>query len=433
MKLKRSAVLLLAAAMVVSMAACAADTGAGSADSQPAASGSEAAPAEAASESGAAIELEFFSQKPECVTVMDEIIADFNGENPGIKVVQTSVADPATVLLTRISTNDMPDLLNTFPAEEKFKVMFDDDLMTELTDQPFMENVQDTMLEMAAYNGKQYALPMTLSSYGIYYRTDLFEENGIAEPTTYAELIEACKTLKAAGIDAFALPNKDVGNCAQRLERLIGVLNNNSHEEFQKIKAGEEQVEDSATIRSFAEMCVEIAQYSTDDSLGLDYESAVADLVNGKAAMMFSGTWMLSTMQQSNPDIAIKLIPFPSPLGGDIKVPVNIDTSYSLAADCAHQEEGMKFIEFMSRTETAQKYYQVDGNVNMIKGVTFDKEQHMMMKDLMDGGNMFLTQVNFWPTGLREEMRPAAQQLFVDSNVDNFVAAFGDAIDKIYS
>ena len=364
---------------------------------------------------------------------MDEIIADFNGENPGIKVVQTSVADPATVLLTRISTNDMPDLLNTFPAEEKFKVMFDDDLMTELTDQPFMENVQDTMLEMAAYNGKQYALPMTLSSYGIYYRTDLFEENGIAEPTTYAELIEACKTLKAAGIDAFALPNKDVGNCAQRLERLIGVLNNNSHEEFQKIKAGEEQVEDSATIRSFAEMCVEIAQYSTDDSLGLDYESAVADLVNGKAAMMFSGTWMLSTMQQSNPDIAIKLIPFPSPLGGDIKVPVNIDTSYSLAADCAHQEEGMKFIEFMSRTETAQKYYQVDGNVNMIKGVTFDKEQHMMMKDLMDWGNMFLTQVNFWPTGLREEMRPAAQQLFVDSNVDNFVAAFGDAIDKIYS
>ena len=75
----------------------------------------------------------------------------------------------------------------------------------------------------------------------------------------------------------------------------------------------------------------------------------------------------------------------------------------------------------------------MDGNVYMIKGVTFDKEQHMMMKDLMDGGNMFLTQVNFWPTGLREEMRPTAQQLFVDSNVDNFVAAFGDAIDKIYS
>jgi raffinose/stachyose/melibiose transport system substrate-binding protein len=68
----------------------------------------------------------------------------------------------------------------------------------------------------------------------------------------------------------------------------------------------------------------------------------------------------------------------------------------------------------------------------MIKGVVYDKQPHMMMKDLMDKGDMFLTQVNFWPTGLREEMRPASQQIFVDSSVDNFVAAFGEAIRKKY-
>lgn len=381
----------------------------------------------------APVELEFFSLKPETVPVMEEIIADFTAENPDIKITLTSVADARTVLSTRIATNEMPDILNVFPAEDSFKVMFDDGLMVDLTGQPFMSNVSDTMLNMAAYNGKQYALPMTLSSYGIYYRTDIFEKLGLKEPVTYQELLDVCKALKDNGYDAFALPNKDVGNIAQRLERTIGVLNPNSDEEFAKIASGEMKVEDSKTIRGFAQLCMDVAQYSTADSLGLDYESAVADLVNGKAAMMFSGTWMLSTMKASNPDIAVKLIPIPSPLSDKVLVPVNIDTSYSVSSACKYPEQALKFIEYLSRTEVAQKYYELDGNVNMIKGVNYDKAQHMYMKELMDKGQMFLTQVNFWPTGLREEMRPAGQQLYVDKNIDSFVTAFGDAIKKLYN
>ena len=379
------------------------------------------------------VELEFYSLKPETVNVMEEIIADFMAENPGIKITLTSVSDAGTVLMTRIATNEMPDILNVYPAEDKYKAMFDDEMMVDLTGMPFMANVSDTMRDMARYNGKEYALPMTLSSYGIYYRTDIFEKLGLSEPTTYAELLAVCKTLKENGYDAFALPNKDVGNVAQRLERTIGVINHNSDEEFQKIANGEMKVEDSATIRAFAQLCLDVQSFSTEDSLGLDYESAVADIVNGKAAMMFSGTWMLSTMKASNPDIAVKLIPIPSPLTDEVSVAVNIDTSFAVSTSCEHPEEALKFLEYLSRTEVAQKYYAVDGNVNMIKGVNYDKAEHMAMKDLMDKGQMFLTQVNFWPTGLREEMRPAGQQLYVDRNIDNFVKAFGDAIMKLYN
>ncbi|HPF88570.1 MAG TPA: extracellular solute-binding protein [Candidatus Limiplasma sp.] len=379
------------------------------------------------------VELEFYSLKPETVSVMEEIIADFMALNPDIKITLTSVSDSGTVLLTRIATNEMPDILNVYPAEDKYKAMFDDGLMLDLTDEAFMSNVSDTMLDMSAYNGRQYALPMTLSSYGIYIRTDIFEELGIAEPATYADLLAACKTLYDNGYDAFALPNKDVGNVAQRLERTIGVLNHDSDEEFQKIASGEMNVEDSATIRGFAQMCLDIAQYSTPDSLGLDYESAVADIVNGKAAMMFSGTWMLSTMQAANPDIAVKLIPIPSPLSDELSVPVNIDTSFAVSSSCKYPEQALKFIEYLSTTEVAQKYYELDGNVNMIKGVTYDKAQHMYMKELMDEGKMFLTQVNFWPTGLREEMRAPGQQLYVDGDIDEFVQAFGAAIMKLYN
>ncbi len=379
------------------------------------------------------VELEFYSLKPETVPVMEEIIADFMQGNPNIHITLTAVSDSRTVLLTRIATNEMPDILNVYPAEEMYKAIFDDGLMLEVTDLPFMSNISDTIREMARYNGKEYALPMTLSSYGIYYRTDIFEQLGLAEPKTYAQLLEVSKTLKENGYDAFALPNKDVGNIAQRLERSIGVINHKSNDEFKKIASGELKVEDSPTIRAFAQLCLDIQQYSTDDSLGLDYESAVADLVNGKAAMMISGTWMLSTIQTSNPDIAIKLIPIPSPLTDELSVPVNIDTSFAVSSSTKHPEAALKFLEFLSRTEVAQKYYELDGNVNMVNGVVYDKQPHLYMKELMDAGQMFITQINFWPTGLREEMRPAAQQLYVDGNIDNFIKAFGDAIMRLYN
>ena len=137
------------------------------------------------------VELEFYSLKPETVSVMEEIMADFMAENPGIRVTMTAVADARTVLMTRIATNEMPDILNVYPAEDMYKAIFEDEMILELTDMPFMSNVADTMRDMARYNGKEYALPMTLSSYGIYYRTDIFEKLNLAEPKTYAELLEA--------------------------------------------------------------------------------------------------------------------------------------------------------------------------------------------------------------------------------------------------
>lgn len=383
--------------------------------------------------SASAAELEFFCTKGEVGTVMEEIIQDFMAENPGITVSLTAVADAETVLLTRVATSDVPDVMIIWPAEITYKTMFDEGFLVDMTGQAFLDNVEQNLLDITEYNGKQFCLPMTLSSYGIYYRTDIFEEVGVSEPQTYAELLEVCQKLNEAGYDAFALPNKDIGNVAQRFERLIGVMQNDVNLEFEAIAAGEKTVQDVPAIRAFAEFCIAIQPFSTEDSMGLDYESAMADLVNGKAAMMFSGTWMLSSMQASNPDIAIKLMPVPSPLYDDLRVPVNVDTSFAVATGSAYPEEALLFVEYLSRTEVAQKYYEVDGNVNMIKGVVYDKEQHMQMKDLMDQGQMFLTQVNFWPAGFRAEMSAPAQMLFVDQDIEVFEEYFAEAIDMYYN
>ena len=380
------------------------------------------------------VELEYFSQKPEAVPVMDFLIEKFEKENPGITITQTSTPEPSTVLRTRIATNEVPDIINSFPAENMYKNLFKDGYFLDLTNESFLNNIPDSTINIVRYEGKVYALPMTLSVYGIYYRKDIFKKYNLSAPTTYEELINAAKVLKANGVTPFSFANKDIGNIAQRTERLLGVINNTIDEEFRKIARGELNVKNSPSLNAFAEMMIETYKYGQEDSLAIDYETSIADVVNGKAAMTISGTWALGTMRTHNPDIdeIVELIPFPNPVG-KTNVPINVDTSFSISSESKYKQEALKFVEFMSKTENAQIYADREKSPNIVKGVQYNVIPHAKMLEYLANGDIYVTAINFWPTGLREEIRTPVQQLLMDSDVDTFLASIDKAIDSYYS
>jgi raffinose/stachyose/melibiose transport system substrate-binding protein len=380
------------------------------------------------------VELEYFSLKPEAVPVMDVLIEKFEKENPGIKVTQTATPEPGTVLRTRIATGEVPDITNTFPAENMYKNLFKDGFFLDLTNEPFLSNIPESTIDIIRYEGKVYALPMTLSVYGIYYRKDIFARYGLSAPTTYEELMNAARVLKANGVTPFSFANKDIGNIAQRTERLLGVINNTIDEEFRQIARGEMRVQNSPSLNAFAKMMLETYEYGQADSLAIDYETSVADVVNGRAAMTISGTWALGTMRTHNPNIdeIVELIPFPNPIG-KTNVPINVDTSFSVSSDTRHKAEALKFVEFMSRTENAQIYADMEKSPNIVKGVQYNVVPHARMLDYLAAGDIYVTAINFWPTGLREEIRTPVQLLLMNGNVDAFLTSVGNAINRYYN
>lgn len=429
MILKKIGAWMIALSMVSTMAACGAEKGDGKATATETESSSETT-----TEESEKTELELFMSKPETAEIMEQIAAKFCEENPGVKINVTSSSDGRTVLQTRLASDDVPDILNTFPAEDLYKNIFREGYIEEITDQEFLSKVNSDTLKISACDDKYYAVPMSVSTYGIYVNMDVLEANGITEaPSTWDELIADCKTLKDKGVTAFLMPNKDVGNVAQRFERTVGVINNDSYSEFKKIADGEMEAKDSPTLNAWVEYNTELLEYTNEDHMGMDYDIAVADFSNGKAAFMFSGTWMLSTVKENNPDANVKLIAFPNPTGGETKVPINIDTSFSISSTCKNKEIGLKFLEYMTQTDIAQMYCDVDGNVSLIEGVEYNVEQHKDMKTAVDSGNIFLTAVNFWPDGLREEIRPYCQQYLGDGDKEAFFEGAQDAIVTIYS
>ena len=151
------------------------------------------------------IVLEFFNQKVEAESLYnDVIIPKFQEEHPNVEIKVVSPSDAETVFFTRVSTNDIPDIMSIYPAEYSYRVIMKDGLLADLSGKDFLSRATDTAIEYSTYDdGKIYAMPYGLSSYGIYCNMDLFEEAGLETPTTWDELISCLDAVSYTHLDVY--------------------------------------------------------------------------------------------------------------------------------------------------------------------------------------------------------------------------------------
>ena len=377
------------------------------------------------------VELEYVIHKSEAAAIdgMQAVIDQFNAENPGIHVTMTQVPDAGTVLQTRAQTNEMPDLFSCVTST-MYEIMFEDGIIMDLTGQPFLSNVEDETLKLSEYDGKNWRMPYSLSCYGLYIRTDIFEEQGLAWPTTWDELMDVCEKLKAAGITPFALPDKTM--VYQRMERMMSFIAEDDAE-FKQIAAGELEAKDSSVLTTYANAALQIADYMTPESLGSEYTESYQQLLSGQAAMTINGQWSLTTLKDYDPDLKIALIPLPNPTGKESDVVVSIDTSFCISSSTKHPEECLKFLEFLSRTETAQTYTDIEGSPNVIKGVQLNVKELEKINETMAAGHVVISQNAIWPSGFRKELGDVATNLEIDRDLDAYYEDAALVIDDYYN
>ncbi|MDD6790286.1 MAG: extracellular solute-binding protein [Lachnospira sp.] len=392
-----------------------------------------AATEKSASSGGDVVEIEYLNHKTEteAINAMDKLIQKFESENPNIKVTQTTAPDFNTVIKTRAQTNDMPDVFSC-STNNTYEKMYADGLIMDLTGKDFLSNVSEESLKLSEYQGKNWRLPYSLSLYGLYIRSDIFEKNGLKAPTTYEELMKDCETLKSNGVTPFICADQDSGVVGQRMERLMGIIDD-TDDEFKKIAAGEMEPKDSTVLNTYAKAQIDIANNTTDDSMGVDQESSYQNFVNGEGAMLINGTWTLATLKNYDPDIKVSVIPFPNPTGKETKVPISIDTSFCISAETKHPAECLKFLEFLSKTENAQIYCDGEGSPNVVNGVTYNKGEFKPIMEAVNSGKMFVSLNAIWPSGLRNEMRDAASNLIIDKDAKEFVETAGSIIPDYYN
>ena len=114
-------------------------------------------------------------------------------------------------LVIAMSSGECPDMYSSWSGGPMYEYI-DSGFAQPIDDLLDQSDVKDKLLaaaiEQGSYNGHVYAIPyLNVSLAGIFYNKDMFEQYGLEEPKTLADLENICATLKENGITPFALAN----------------------------------------------------------------------------------------------------------------------------------------------------------------------------------------------------------------------------------
>lgn len=382
------------------------------------------------------VELEFFNQKKEGEVAYNKIIKKFEEENPGIVIKQTAPSDAETVFFTRVSTGDIPDIMSVYPCEPAYQAIMDEGVVVDLTGEDFLSRASDSALEYSKYNGKLYCMPFALSSYGFFCNLDMFEDAGLDLPTTWDELIKCCEKFREDGVEnPLIFADKDSGTLGQEGERVVGIIKNDVYKDTESVGLGQGSFKDQDKdwFRVLAQAILQLREYA-GDTLALGRDQATADFVNGKSAMYSTGTYGFTAIQEANPDMNVTMIPVPNPYpGGDESLPINVDIAIGYSSSTDYPEEAKKFIEFLTRPENNQILADEEGTPTVIEGVDYKIDALQDVKKEIETGDTFLTVLNFWPAGFRNEWAIYLQTLLTNKDVDAFLEETDRVCEQYYT
>ena len=183
------------------------------------------------------VTLDFFQFKSEAADQFKSMVADFEKQNPTIKVNINNSANAQTDLRTRFVKNRVPDVI-TFNGDISFGNFAASGVFYDFTDEPIVDTLNPGMVQIAknlvqttdSSKKRLYGLPFAGNASGYIYNKALFRKVGLDPenpPTTWSEFTDMLNTFKDAGINPLQGSVADAWTTQAPLASLTGTLDPN--------------------------------------------------------------------------------------------------------------------------------------------------------------------------------------------------------------
>ena len=395
--MKKIIALLLALAMVLSLAACGGKTEAPAETQAAAEAPAEAPAAEAVTIKVAAIETAYGSQ------VWADVCAAFEAET-GIKVELTTDKNLEDVLTGPMQNGEFPDVVHlatgrpaglteqlvkanalhpltnalslTIPGED---VKVSDKIAGGFTDNNICSPYGD---------GKTYLAPMFYSPCGLFYNAKLFEEKGWDVPTTWDEMWELGDKAAAEGIALFTYPT--AGYYDAFMFALMNAIG--GPEFFNAVTTYEEGAWDSENGQTLLNILDKLADYTHPSTPAQannqDFTKNQLMVMTNDALFMPNGTWITGEMAGALETLENEFA------WGMTAVPAAGEASYSfcwfeqawIPAGAEHIAEAEQFVAFLYSDKAAEIFASA-GAMQPILGIADMLEgENVMFYSIYDNG-----------------------------------------------
>ena len=250
-------------------------------------------------------QLEIFSWwvQPGTIEAFQSLVDLHRKNYPDVRVFNAAKAatDAGTnakmVLAERFENNDPPDLfqqnafeMRTFLANHPDSIEPLDDLLEQLD---LSGVIAPEILDAITIDGHVYSMPVNAHRQNsLFYNKQIFDAAGLSPPTTQAEFLAACETLKEKGITPVALSTSQGWIITTLFYQLA--LGSMGGQAFVDYFTGKTPMDQEAMGAAIDVLDLVLTNYINEDANteGYSWAQAADKVYNGEAAMFLHGDWV---------------------------------------------------------------------------------------------------------------------------------------------
>jgi multiple sugar transport system substrate-binding protein len=306
------------------------------------------------------------SDRDDLFNLVESFIAEFEAENPGVKIEFNTVdwAEGRETILTSVEEGNPPDIamigarwvpelvsLNLIEPLDRF---IDDDFRTR-----FIPSIID---EGAIYQGRTFGLPVATSTRALYYNEDLFETAGLERaPETWDELLEAGAAINALGEpETYGFGLQGGGGLETNTYFYYFVWGNGGDLYNADLSASALGQPESVEALEFLQRLID-SDATQPEPTSKAYERR-ADLeamfMEGRLGMMISGPWFIKRLRSEAPDLNFGVAPLPY---NTTPATYGVMDALVILQPSSHQELAWSFLQFLYDDQRRFEYAQTGG------------------------------------------------------------------------
>ncbi|MEH1014353.1 extracellular solute-binding protein [Micromonospora sp. CPCC 206060] len=321
-----------------------------------------------------AVNLKVWGWRQEDVAAYNKIFQIYEDAHPGVTVeyLPYKATEYDTILKTGLTDASGPDVaqLRSYgllqPLVASGGLVPLDDQVKELSGfpAPVLDGAKGTS------DGHVYGVPFALQTLHVIYNKKIFDDNGIAAPTTWADMIAAFDKLDKAKVVPLASTVTDTWMLPIQHE-IFGATTYGGTDYLNKMLTGEAKFTDAPWVKS-VETWKSTDKYWPKQSSGVSYADAQALFTAGRAAMFPGGIWELGVFGKANPELKMGIFnvpPAPGAATDKTLVPGWVDGSFGVSAKSRQREAALDLVRWMATPEFGRAYSSELRQISVVPGV----------------------------------------------------------------
>ena len=298
------------------------------------------------------------------------VARELEQNRPGVMVDLSGAPAISDKVRMRILEGDLPEVTN---ANVDVWSLIEHGYLQPLDgwlDSSWRDSFLPGALDQYTRDGKTYGIPLVYVVWSVYYNKALFREHGWEVPNTWPRFLELCEEMKASGVAPVAFQGRYSFYARALVEHTY--FHTAGRARYAELgEARPEAFRDPAMVKSLQLLSTLASDCFQSGFQGMSHTEAQLEFFQGRAAMLFCGSWLYSEMQDNIPEgFEMGAFPFPLPDSPNAQPGAEYVSSgyFFVFQKSAHPELGVAYLQQLTDPQTAQRFAAERGIPVAVKG-----------------------------------------------------------------